>query len=315
MAESEFAARLRALGESRDQGVISEEEFARAKQRLLASRPAPSARQSDTEIRKLQILGSAFIVIAVSLICSVFFWSYSFFEFQGSIDLSDLLALLAAAGCGLTGIWILQRKTLCNEMYLAIPLMLGSLIIPFYSFFIYDFGISTLHDIGCLIQVLATIVVLVVLSMNWKRYGWPLDRRVTPDLIVSAVGSLFLIIVIFVDAWTYDSTYKRVRTFYDVGSMWSDQSIWTMLGALGLIVAFVFPTLVVLSGDKRKIAFSAAGSVLVALGVWLQFFQRAMDDDYGTTGKVAIFIIGVAAMAGLGVMQLLNIHNHERSIK
>jgi hypothetical protein len=314
MTESEFAARLRALGESRDQGVISEEEFARAKQRLLSSRPVPATRQSETEIRNLQILGYAFIAIAVSLICSVFFSTWSFFDFQGSIDLTDLLPLVSAAGCGLVGVWILQRKTICNEVYLAIPLMLGSLIIPFYSF-LSHISLATLYNIGCLVQVLATIVALVVLSMSWKRHGWSLDRRVTPDLIISAVGSLFLIIFIFVDAWTYDSTYKQVRTFSDVGSMWSDSSIWLMLGALGLIVAFVFPTLVVLSGDKRKIAFSAAGSVLVALGVWLPFFQRAMDDFYGTTGKVAIVIIGVAAMAGLGVMQLLNIHNHERSIK
>jgi hypothetical protein len=172
-----------------------------------------------------------------------------------------------------------------------------------------EIGVSTLNDIGALVQVLATLTVLVLLGMNWNQFGWTPNVKVTPELIVGAVGSVFLIIFVFVDAWTYQG---RGYT-YDIaiGSFWSDESIWTMLIALFLVVAFAIPTLVATSLDKWKIAFACAGATLAAILRWLYFFKGAIDGDFETTGKVAIFVIGVIATAALGVMQFVNLKKNE----
>jgi hypothetical protein len=43
----------------------------------------------------------------------------------------------------------------------------------------------------------------------------------------------------------------------------------------------------------------------------LYFFKGAIDGDFETTGKVAIFVIGVIATAALGVMQFVNLKKNE----
>jgi hypothetical protein len=308
MAESEFAARLRALGESRDQGVITEEEFALAKQQLLQAKSAPPVRSAATSYRNLEVLGYAFIAAAVAVIVVISFSSQEFFDFVSVTQISNILALAAAASCAVTGGRILQRKCVGDEVYLALPLMLAALVFPFLSF-LGEIGVSTLNDIGALVQVLATLTVLVLLGMNWNQFGWTPNVKVTPELIVGAVGSVFLIIFVFVDAWTYQG---RGYT-YDIaiGSFWSDESIWTMLIALFLVVAFAIPTLVATSLDKWKIAFACAGATLAAILRWLYFFKGAIDGDFETTGKVAIFVIGVIATAALGVMQFVNLKKNE----
>ena len=309
MAESEFAARLRALGESRDQGVITEEEFARAKQQLLQAKSAPPKQPVASSFRNLEILGYAFVAVAVGVIVVIAFSFWGFFEFRSVTDISNLLALAAAIACSLAGVRILQTKSVGDETYLAVPLMLAALAFPFYSF-LGDISLSTMHDIGCLVQALATLTVLVLLAINWNQFGWSLNVNVTPELIVGAVGSVFLIIFVFIDAWTY----QRGRYSNSIGSYWSDESIWTMLAALALIIAFAIPTLVALSGDKRKISLAAAGSTLAAICLWIYYFKGAIDGDYETTGKVAIFFIGVLATAGLGVMQFVNLKNNEGAV-
>ena len=309
MAESEFAARLRALGESRDQGVISEEEFARAKQQLLQAKSAPPVRSSATSFRNLEVLGYAFIAVAVAVIVVISFSSQEFFEFISVTQIRNLLALAAAVACAVAGGRTLQRKCVADEVYLALPLMLVALIFPFYSF-LNEIGVSTLNDIGALVQALATLTVLVVLAMNWDYFGWTPNVKVTPELIVGAVGSVFLIIFVFVDAWTYQiGRYSGER-----GSFWTDESIWTMLVTLSLIIAFAIPTVVVLSGDRRRIAFASAGSAIAAVCLWLPDFKSAIDGDYETTGKVSIFFIGVIATAGLSAMQFVNLKNNEGAV-
>jgi hypothetical protein len=309
MAESEFAARLRALGESRDQGVITEAEFGRAKQQLLQAKSTQPKQAVASSFRNLEILGYAFIAVAVGVIVAIAFSFWEFFEFRSVMDITNLLALATAISCSLAGGRILQKKSVSDEIYIAVPLMLAALAYPLYSF-VGGISFSTMFGIGCLVQALATVTVLILLSMNWNQFGWSLNVNVTPELIVGAVGSVFLIIFVFIDGWTY----QRGRYSYSIGSYWSDESIWTMLVALALIIAFAIPTLVALSGDKRKISLAAAGSTIAAIFLWIDYFKGAIDGDYETTGKVAIFFIGVIATAGLGVMQFVNLKNNEGAV-
>ena len=309
MAQSEFSARLRALGESREQGVITDEEFARLKQQLLQAQLTPPLRQDISSFRNPQILGFALISAAVAIIFVVSFSSQNFIELVAVTQTVNLLALAAAIACAVAGGRIFLKGCVTDEVFLAVPLILAALVFPFYSF-MSEVGVSTMHDIGCLIQTVATLAVVVLLVMNWDQFGWTPNMKLTSDLIVGSVGSVFLIIFVFIDAWTYQ--YGRYSG--SIGAFWSDESIWTMLFALSLIVVFVIPTLVVTSVDPRKIAFASAGSTVAAICLWLYYFKGAIDGDYKTTGLVSIFFIGVIATAGLGVMQVVNLKNNERAV-
>ena len=306
MPQSEFASELRALGFARSQGAVSTSGFEEEKGRLINARRTAAEPASLRFDQQLRAFGFLFLAIAVGGFFSIIFYTSSKFEFRTDYPIGLLLPIANVAIAGFVAYQVLQKRLLPNLFYLAVPTIIASSYVALVEMS-YELIPEGIANIGLLIQLFATVGVFVIYGMNWRSFGWQLNFEKSVANYLCIAGSFFLVIFVFVDAWTVDG----LRSTYGVGSYWNAENLFLLLANLFIVISLLAQMFLTLSLNYLQKAFISAGTVLVAVGLWIGFFESALDGEYRTNGFIVIYLLGVGLTIASGVMNFLNFQSGE----